>query len=217
MKRTLFIISLALFSHFSIAQDCEVLLDALKGEYTGDCKKKLANGSGTAKGTDTYTGEFKKGLPHGLGKYTWANGDEFDGEWSKGLKDGEGKMTYAAEDVTDKIVSGYWSKDEYIGKYAKPYKVWSKSPLVTGVRADKTGDTNEIKVTVNSKGQTVTNLQLNITPTVGFFGQKLNSSNYMTLDNVQFPFRAIIDYQGEKTDIEFQQPGSWLLTLDINK
>ena len=126
-------------------------------------------------------------------------------------------MSYASDDVTEKIVSGYWVKDEYIGKYEKPYKVWSKSPLVTGVRADKNGDKNEIRITVNAKGQTVTNLQLNITPTVGFFGQKINSSNYMTIDNVQFPFRAVFEFQGEKIDLEFQQPGSWLLTLDINK
>ena len=217
MKKLLFIISIVFFSHFSIAQDCNVLLDGLKGKYTGDCKKKLANGSGTAKGTDTYTGEFKKGLPHGNGKYTWANGDEYDGEWSKGKKQGKGKMAYASDEVTEKVVSGYWAKDEYIGKYAKPYKVWSKSPLVTGARAEKNGDKFEIKIVVNAKGRTVTNLQIEIIPTVGFFGQKINSSNALTIDNVQFPFRAVFDYNGEKTDIEFQQPGSWLLTLDINK
>jgi len=217
MKKLLFIISFALLNNISFAQDCNVLLDGLKGEYEGECKKGVANGSGTAKGTDTYTGEFKKGLPHGFGKYTWANGDEFDGEWVKGKKYGKGRMFYASDDVTEKIVSGYWVKDEYIGKYEKPYKVWSKSPLVTGVRADKNGDNNEIRIVVNAKGQTVTNLQLNITPTVGFFGQKINSSNYMTIDNVQFPFRAVFEFQGEKIDLEFQQPGSWLLTLDINK
>ncbi|MCK7532484.1 MAG: hypothetical protein MZV63_16355, partial [Marinilabiliales bacterium] len=43
-------------------------------------------------GVDNYSGNFRFGLPHGTGIYTWANGSRYEGNWSKGMKDGAGKM-----------------------------------------------------------------------------------------------------------------------------
>lgn len=217
MKKIVFFISAIIFSNLLVAQDCKVLLDNIKGTYEGDCKKGVANGKGTATGADTYIGEFKKGLPHGFGKYTWENGDVYEGEWTKGQMDGKGKMAYASPDVTNKIVSGYWSKGDYIGEYSKPYKVWDKSPYVTSVRADKSGPENEIKVAVNVKGKAARNAVIQVEPTKGFFGRVIPEANFVRIDKVQYPFRAVLTYEGEKIDIEIQQPGSWLITLDINK
>ena len=42
----------------------------------------MANGTGTATGTDSYTGQFKNGYPDGKGKYTWKNG-EYKGKFEK--------------------------------------------------------------------------------------------------------------------------------------
>merc|ERR1711964_107356 len=46
-----------------------------------------------------YDGEWMKGLPHGYGEMTWADGDVYDGEWKNGRPCGYGEMTYANGDV----------------------------------------------------------------------------------------------------------------------
>jgi len=51
----------------ALSQSCEVKVDSLKGQYTGGCRKGLANGNGTATGIDSYTGDFKNGYPEGEG------------------------------------------------------------------------------------------------------------------------------------------------------
>ena len=43
----------------------------------------LAQGKGVSKGTDTYVGMFKAGLPHGDGVYTWSTREPFEGKWKK--------------------------------------------------------------------------------------------------------------------------------------
>ena len=42
-------------------EKCKVLKADIAGEYSGDCKKGLANGEGISKGENTYEGKFKKG------------------------------------------------------------------------------------------------------------------------------------------------------------
>src|SRR6185503_19686974 len=76
----------------ALSQSCEVKVDSLKGQYTGGCRKGLANGNGTATGIDSYTGDFKNGYPEGEGKYTWKNGSTYEGSWKHGLFDGKGTM-----------------------------------------------------------------------------------------------------------------------------
>ena len=68
------IIAFLVLSTISFAQyDCKVKIQNLQGQYNGECKKGLANGQGSAKGVDSYTGEFRKGYPHGFGVYTYEN------------------------------------------------------------------------------------------------------------------------------------------------
>jgi len=43
------------------------MVPALQGTYDGGCKNGMAQGKGTARGTDTYMGFFKNGLPNGKG------------------------------------------------------------------------------------------------------------------------------------------------------
>ena len=66
------------------SQSCIVRIDSLKGKYSGGCKQGRAEGFGTAIGTDTYSGNFKKGLPDGEGKY---NGKMEHGTMETGKRD----------------------------------------------------------------------------------------------------------------------------------
>jgi hypothetical protein len=54
----------------SAQNECKVLLDQIASRYTGDCKKGLAEGSGSAQGEDKYEVEINKGRPNGAGVYT---------------------------------------------------------------------------------------------------------------------------------------------------
>ena len=55
-------------------------------------KKEYKNG-------DYYVGEWKKGLPNGLGKMVFANGDVYEGVWNFGVFE-KGKMTYKHPELT---------------------------------------------------------------------------------------------------------------------
>ncbi|XP_023535805.1 phosphatidylinositol 4-phosphate 5-kinase 1-like [Cucurbita pepo subsp. pepo] len=50
-------------------------------------EKHLPNG-------DRYTGSFSGGVPHGLGKYLWADGCMYEGEWRRGKASGKGKFSW---------------------------------------------------------------------------------------------------------------------------
>lgn len=100
--------------------DCRVRLPDLAGSYEGECHKGKAHGYGRAVGRDIYEGDFAKGLPHGTGTYTWANGNYYQGEFVKGAKEGQGKMVFApaaADSVqTDSVQVGRWENDQFLGK-----------------------------------------------------------------------------------------------------
>jgi len=55
---------LFLLFNLSFAQkqttNCKVLSVKLQVSYEGECKNRLANGEGTARGIDTYQGKFKE-------------------------------------------------------------------------------------------------------------------------------------------------------------
>jgi hypothetical protein len=115
-KLTVFFILIVLCRSLLIAQtdSCKVLVKDLAGTYRGECLNGLANGKGTAKGKDTYVGNFVSGFPEGKGKYTYENGNVFTGFWSKGLKNGEGKFIYFIENKKY-VQEGFWKNDDYIG------------------------------------------------------------------------------------------------------
>jgi hypothetical protein len=93
---------------------CKVLLEKISGKYTGECLNGFANGKGKSIGEDTYIGIFKAGLPNGIGKYIFKNGDIFQGNWLNGQKNGKGKFEFKI-DGKKNTVAGYWKKDEYVG------------------------------------------------------------------------------------------------------
>ena len=58
-----------------------------------------------------HEGEWLNGVPHGLGTYTFANGDKYVGEWKDGMRNGQGTNTFANG---DKYV-GEWKDAKYHG------------------------------------------------------------------------------------------------------
>ena len=145
----LYLFSLVLFINTK-AQDCAVGLESLKGKYEGGCKQGKADGKGKATGIDMYEGEFKNGLPEGTGRYTWKNGNYYDGNWLHGKRDGHGVMVYKLTDA-DSLVSGFWNKDVFTGKYEKPFIVHSKTKHVTQFTCRKENAlSNQLDISLSS-------------------------------------------------------------------
>jgi hypothetical protein len=220
-----------LFVSFSAhSQNCEVDNQSLKGNYTGDCKKNKAHGKGKAVGTDTYEGEFKNGLPDGLGTYVWPNKSMFTGKYAKGLREGKGVMTFKMEGRQDSVVEGYWKKDIYIGKNEKPWEIYSKTGSIRDVDVDFTADKlNRVKVIITNTTGGVSGLGGNVPPIKvdnlllikGSF-QRQNSleshlkSTETTFHDVMFPFRIKLQMSREEIEVEFFEPGSYTINISIN-
>ncbi|MDN5200668.1 hypothetical protein QQ008_04830 [Fulvivirgaceae bacterium BMA10] len=219
-RLALTILSITLIAIHSYGQaPCKVLSESLNQSYAGACKKGLANGEGVAEGVDKYQGQFKKGLPDGYGKYTWANGNVYEGNFKKGLKEGEGILTFNNGERKGTTQKGFWKKNKYIGLFKDPYKVHSRSPLVTNVRiAPAQGnEENVIEVTINSKGKTVNNPQFDIDLVSGNFVRVQPFNLAAKIYGVTFPFRCTLTHSGESTNFEIKQAGSWSITIDMNK
>jgi hypothetical protein len=193
MLRT-FIISLlfSLLFIFSYAQDndCKVLLIDLEEEYTGECKKGLAHGDGTAIGNlGEYIGKFKKGFPDGRGrlnyKRTVVEGSYYDGEWSRGMRNGEGTFYYSEDSIT----TGYWGDDVYLGKYLSPYKVTSSQalPRFKFTKNNKNNPNIEIQFRRNGVRTMADIITMN---TQISSGTEIREQNYLSFENIEFPFEG---------------------------
>lgn len=200
--------------------DCEVSLDALKGKYTGDCKKGLANGQGLAQGQDTYEGEFRKGYPHGNGTYTWANGDIYTGEFKKGLKDGKGKWTVGLPGGQTKEQLGFWLNDKYIGENESPYELQYKSPEVLSVRVqerESASNENALYIEIQHKGRVQQNADFSLNLSTGSLLSRTREGTSTKVIISQFPFGFTLNYLGETVELLFYQETSWSIKLDFNK
>jgi len=210
--------------------DCKVLLDSLKGTYTGECKNGKANGTGKAVGVNTYEGEFKNGLPEGKGKYTWANGEYYYGGWKKGLKDGKGEL-HRFEDGTEKLVTGYWKKGNYRGEYENAYVITNVTSDIGRVQIDKMSD-NEASVTVTVESlntssslsrstfqttTTMTSHQVTRGQYVSKSANALTNKEITTFRGVIFPFRCTFNFGNSIVEIEFFDKGAWSVMVPINK
>lgn len=72
---------------------CRVFDKDIASSYVGPCKDGKAEGRGTARGRDQYTGDFVSGLKHGQGTYTWASGHKYTGQYRHDQKHGQGVET----------------------------------------------------------------------------------------------------------------------------
>ena len=195
-----------------LSQTCSVSVDSLKGQYIGNCKKGKAEGIGTATGIDSYTGSFKNGYPNGQGKYTWKHGSWYEGAWKDGLFDGQGTYNKLNSDTANfNVLSGFWKKGKYIGRYEKPFTVLTLTNNISDVNVRKLNKT-ESEITINVKTitagassnsanhlpkATLVNIQL----IEGRFEQQTSDetsslvANKYILRKVTFPFSAIFTFE----------------------
>ena len=187
------ILAILIFFSFNVfSQDTSsVLLSELKGEYIGKICKGLANGSGFAKGIDTYEGKFKKGLPHGDGKYIWADGSIYVGGWYKGKQSGEGTYICKTKNA-DTVLVGIWKKGLYIGpKSVSP--IVKRYYNIDGFTFSKSiGTLNRVLINFTQNG--TTNIKIENLMLTASNGTRTSSGNLIGYDNVTFPVTITARY-----------------------
>lgn len=217
----IFAIAILIAGHGFAQDDCKVNLESIAGSYEGGCKKGLAEGQGTAKGEDTYVGDFKKGYPHGTGTYTWASGDVYTGEFKKGLKEGEGKLTVNLGGDQKKEQKGYWVNDKYIGESEHPYEILSRSPEILSIRINETenptNDGNAIFITILHKGRNQQSPRFGLSVNSGSIQNQFLVGNKTKVLVSKFPLGISINYMGEVLELMFSQETSWNVSIDYNK
>jgi hypothetical protein len=233
---------LASFAAGSVqAQKCKVFVERLSVSYEGECKGNKADGKGKATGLDTYEGHFKAGYPDGEGRYTWKTGDWFEGNWKRGEKEGAGTMHYKTLAGGDSVITGFWKKDQYFGRFEKPFKVLNQSSKVGSVKVSKNvgAKENDISVTISSASGGTTNFSQKASdpeatasdqPKLKLSGVDAAKGNFIRLvpiDNsarstktivktVDFPFKATFRIDDIHTvDIEFLEEGNYNVEINI--
>jgi hypothetical protein len=239
MKKIILLLLICIISKTVCCQNinCKVMMDSLQGTYEGACENGKANGQGKAVGVDTYVGSFRKGFPDGIGKYTWSNGNYYDGNWKKGLKEGKGEIHLLRSLNTDSIVTGFWKKDIYSGKYEKTYSVENSTTDIGRIDISnfKSGN-NSIKIEVqrmsgggfatstgstnNSIADVAKPIRLSeIRVQQGIFLTKsvntLSDKEIVYLQSVTFPFRATFVFGNSSFEIEFFENGEWNVNVPV--
>jgi hypothetical protein len=197
MKRILYfalsMVLVLLFSKLTFSQqECEVLLESIKGQYAGGCKKGLAHGEGTSTGTDTYAGKFKKGFPHGQGTYTWESGEFYVGNFIMGKKSGLGKFKLADGTIAKE---GIWENDEFKKEQdIKDYRIGMKRNVLNVVIRDRGGEEDKVEIVLVRDGRESTdNIHDLMIVTSGGIEQK--SLKSIVYKEVIYPFKANVKFK----------------------
>lgn len=181
-----------LFCQSALSQEnCKVLKPEIAGTYKGRCKNGLADGKGSASGTDSYTGHFLKGLPDGVGSYFWKTGESYTGHWKEGKRHGEGKYSFFYHGK-DSTITGIWENDDYKGQKVENPKIIYKSSI-DRYRFEKTGNIkNRVLIYIYQDGARNTGVSnLMISSSSGYETSLGNSFGY---DEVTFPVTVRVSY-----------------------
>jgi hypothetical protein len=189
---TILIISFSLqcFSLYS-QRSCNVLIPEIADNYEGSCKKDLADGFGLATGKDRYEGYFRKGLPDGQGNYIWSTGEIYKGEWKNGMRHGIGVYTfkYFGRDST---ITGKWKNGNLAdNKPDEPY-IHSKSGIDRYAFQKVASVKSRVLINIFQNGARntgVTNLMMNSTS-----GYDSSTGLSTGFDEVKFPVRIKLTY-----------------------
>jgi hypothetical protein len=241
MKQSAIFVLLLFFCFALSAQNngCTVQADSLKGTYEGGCSGGKANGTGKAVGADSYEGNFKNGYPDGQGTYTWKNGNFFTGTWKKGLKEGKGEMHFKKA-IGDSVVTGFWKKDVYSGRYEKPYLIKNATTDIGRVEVSKSkssratiqievqnmsGGTNVVSTSpTEDKRAAASTLSGSISLTdvrilTGSYNtkavNKLTNKEITILQSVTFPFHAAFVFGNTILEMEFFEEGEWTVFVPV--
>jgi len=178
----------------------------------------------------TYVGEQKNGQPEGKGVLTDTAGNVYNGSFKKGKKDGYGELTLKnAVAGKDNIIVGYWKKDQYIGIYEFPYKIISKSYMISNASvtyepANPSSNIIEISVESVSGGSATLSGELpkpTLTDHVfnkGSFQEMIvrtnqQKRNVYIFQNVIFPVQAIFKFGNEDITVDFNETKNYKLTV----
>ncbi|MEQ9403100.1 MAG: hypothetical protein RIM99_05900 [Cyclobacteriaceae bacterium] len=174
-----------------VQQSCQVNKYELKGKYTGDCVNGVANGTGTAEGIDSYTGEFKKGWPHGEGTYTYSNNDVYVGSFKKGLRHGKGELRTTIQ-AKDTVIVGRWRDDDLIVQQQKAYEIVRNNNIdkVVVSRVSESGGRVEF-VFMNPRGRNSPD-DIRIISDSGSYNSGTSNNNFIY--EIDFPVYINLQY-----------------------
>lgn len=214
------LVLLLLSSHLYSQQNCQVLKNDINEEYQGECKKNLAHGNGTAKGINTYKGEFKNGYPHGQGVMIYKDESLYTGQWKKGERSGEGRYILTLNGK-DSIADGIWKNDLFIGKKTiNPYEVTRANSVPRYTIRKINDDFNKVTISIKNGG-TPYPVSRNIN---GSSGNLVMSMGRAIFENITiFPFVCEMRYPmptkmgSASYDAEFNfkilEKGEWMVEL----
>lgn len=200
--------------------DCSVTSNNLQGVYDGECKDGFAHGLGKAIGKDEYMGEFKKGVPHGKGRLTYANGDEYIGEFRQGNRHGKGYMRRAGEvELTDNTRWTTWKDDQYVKAILKGEYNIARIRNVSR-NSIKLIDDRENRVEINISTPTQV-LGLNINVSSGRYD--MQGPSRLIVYDPKFPLSVVVEYRvpdrlgsselNVVADFKLETPGTWAVNL----
>lgn len=188
----------------------------------------LAAQTNTQKET-TYVGEQKNGQPEGKGVLTDTIGNVFKGSFKKGKKEGYGELTIKNAIGKDSTLVGYWKKDQYVGLYEFPYKIISKSYMISNASvtyepANPSGNTIEVSVeSVSGGSATLAGEMPKPTLTEHLFNKgsyqemfartNQQKRNVYIFQNVIFPVTAMFKFGNEDITVELNETKNYKLTI----
>ena len=189
---------------------------------------KLAAQTNTQKET-TYVGEQKNGQPEGKGVLTDTIGNVFKGSFKKGKKEGYGELTIKNAIGKDSTLVGYWKKDQYVGLYEFPYKIVSKSYMISNASityepANPSGNIIEVSVeSVSGGSATLAGEMPKPTLTEHLFNKgsyqemfartNQQKRNVYIFQNVIFPVTAMFKFGNEDITVELNETKNYKLTI----
>jgi hypothetical protein len=201
---------------------CKVLKPQIAGAYSGECKNGLAEGKGESTGEDFYKGEFVKGLPDGVGTYTWKNGATYSGQWKKGMRDGNGIFTQKLS-CKDSTLVGKWENDKYLGNPNNPAYVIEYTNSIGRVTVIRAGDRPYVQYKFSRGGggtNEISNLLLQ-----GSSGTENNQTPFTGFEQVTFPFKGKVAFNVPNSfrtgllscELRFTifEPGAWIVNISF--
>jgi hypothetical protein len=189
----------------------------------------LVNAQTNAQKETTYVGDQKNGQPDGKGVLTDTIGNVFKGSFKKGKKEGYGELTIKNAIGKDSTLVGYWKKDQYVGLYEFPYKIVSKSYMISNASiayepANPSGNTIEISVeSVSGGSATLSGEMPKPTMTEHIFNKgsyqemfprtNQQKRNVYIFQNVMFPVSAVFKFGNEDIMVDFNETKNYKLTV----
>jgi hypothetical protein len=187
------------------------------------------NAQNITKKESTYVGDKKNGQPEGAGVMTDSLGNVFKGNFKKGKKEGYGELKYKTVYDRDTTIVGFWKKDQYVGLYEFPYKIVSKSYMVSNASisyepANPSGNIIEVSVESVSGGSATLSGEM---PKPTLTEHNFNKGSYQEMfartnqqkrntyifQNVIFPIQAVFKFGGEDVTVEFNETKNYKLVV----